>query len=503
MLPRPALFVLAATLLLSPTAEAGDTLCDPAYENCRTPLIDLIRNERLGIDVGFWFMEDARYTTELRLKMEEGVPVRVLVDPRANSTYPYNADRLAELQAAGIPMRRKVGSGILHWKMMLFHGQNTVQFSAANYSSSFINYAPYENYIDEAIYFTDDPSIVNSFRTKFDDLWTNTSRYSDYANVTRPLQRHYGNYPKDPELNFPPQESFRNRALARYRDETEAIDVTMYRITDRRHTDAMISAMARGVPVRLITEPKQYRDRSRYWHSWNVDRLYVAGAQIRHRAHQGLMHQKSVQLHSQRMVIFGSSNWTSPSSTIQEEHNYFTTKPYFWSWFTDQFERKWNNLAGYLETEPFQPLPPDDPVLISPADMSTQPDSSTVTLRWNAGIWAHFYDIYFGTSPDPPLIAANEELGPSTSSTNHRSFTVSGLVSGTTYYWRIVAKTMAYQTSESPLFSFTTQGTRQAGASGDDIVLYAAGAPVVQGAWVVQSDATAAGGRGWRTRTPA
>ena len=36
-----------------------------------TPLIDLIRNEREGIDVAFWFMEDARYTAELKKKKEE------------------------------------------------------------------------------------------------------------------------------------------------------------------------------------------------------------------------------------------------------------------------------------------------------------------------------------------------------------------------------------------------------------------------------------------------
>ena len=42
-------------------------------------------------------MEDARYTNELIKKFIAGVPVRVLVDPRANSSYPLNADRLAEL----------------------------------------------------------------------------------------------------------------------------------------------------------------------------------------------------------------------------------------------------------------------------------------------------------------------------------------------------------------------------------------------------------------------
>jgi FG-GAP repeat len=36
---------------------------------------------------------------------------------------------------------------------------------------------PYENYIDEAIYFTGDTAIVNRFRTRFDDQWVDTIDY--------------------------------------------------------------------------------------------------------------------------------------------------------------------------------------------------------------------------------------------------------------------------------------------------------------------------------------
>ena len=61
-------------------ARALDQMCDPANENCRTILINLIRNERISIDVAFWFMEDSRYTTELINRFKAGVPVRVLVD---------------------------------------------------------------------------------------------------------------------------------------------------------------------------------------------------------------------------------------------------------------------------------------------------------------------------------------------------------------------------------------------------------------------------------------
>ena len=123
--------------------------------------------------------------------------------------------------------------------------------------------------------------------------------YGDYANITSPPAARYAPSPKDPALNFPPLESYRNRAVPRLDAETAAIDVIMYRITDRHYSDAMIRAVRRGVPVRLLTEPDQYRDPTRYWHSWNVDRMYTAGVQVRHRGHAGLNHQKSVVLRGQ------------------------------------------------------------------------------------------------------------------------------------------------------------------------------------------------------------
>ena len=275
------LSLVAALALLFPAPARAqvERLCDPAYEDCRQILVNHIRAETVGLDVAFWFMEDSYIAGEVIKRHQAGVPVRVLVDTRANASTPRNATRLSELQAAGIPMRNKVASGILHWKMMLFVGQGIVEFSGANFSSDAWVYAsPYTNYVDEAIYFTDDASVVDSFKTKYDDLWTDTTRYVNYANVSGPLTRRYGIFLKDPELNFPPFESFADRSVTHYNAETQKLDVIIYRITDQRHTNAVIAAAQRGVPVRLLTEPQQYRDPKRLWHSWNIDRLYMAGS---------------------------------------------------------------------------------------------------------------------------------------------------------------------------------------------------------------------------------
>jgi phosphatidylserine/phosphatidylglycerophosphate/cardiolipin synthase-like enzyme len=488
-------------------AAAQDRLCDPGGEDCRAILINYIRNETVAIDVSFWFMEDARYTSELIKKWTAGVPVRVLIDPRANAEYPLNTDRLRELQTAGIPMRKWLGSSILHWKMMLFHGQNVVEFSGANYSADAWRPAtaiPYENYVDEAIYFTSDTAIVNSFRTKFDDQWIDTTGWGDYANITTPLVRLYDIYPKDPSLNFPPWENFRTRSVAAFRAEQRKIDAIMYRITDRVYTDDIVAAVARGVHVRLITEPQQYRYVSRIWHSWNVDRLYMAGVEIKHRAHAGLNHQKSAILYDQNggtpddqtMVIFGSSNWTSASAAGQVEHNIFTTKPDITRWMIDQFERKWNNTGGIVENTPFVPLPPDAPTKPVPAAGATGVASSNLKLTWFGGPWAHLYDVYLDTNPNPStLVATNLAEPPTKNASSTFSCTLPVVLNaGTKYYWKVVGKTMALRTRSSAVWSFTTAGGPTDPPPTGDVVLYASEAALRAGAWTVESDVTAAGG---------
>jgi phosphatidylserine/phosphatidylglycerophosphate/cardiolipin synthase-like enzyme len=448
-----AVSVCAAALVgvFSANAAALERFCDPSFEDCRTPLLGLINNERIGIDVAFWFMEDARYSYALIQRFKAGVPVRIIVDPRANATYPLNADRLKELADAGIPMRKRIGSGIMHWKMMSFQGQGTVQFGGANYSAwAFVPVTPYVNYTDEVVHFTDVAAIVNTFFTKFDDLWVNTTAYADYANMFSPPVRRHPIFPKDPSLNFVPGQDYGARAVNLYNAETIAIDAIMYRITDRRHTDALIAAAGRGVPVRLITEPKEYRDPKYLWHSWNVDRLYMAGVPVRHRYHQGLNHEKLVLLYSQATSIYGSSNWTSASATSQEEHNHFFRDQTTYGGLRKQFSRKWNNSTGNIETTSFTPLPPDAPVYVGPANGSAQ--STSVTLAWKPGYWAHRADVYFGTAPDPPLIARDVSVTPKTTA----YYTLPALSPGRIYYWKIVSKTMANKTRTGAVWSFGT-----------------------------------------------
>ncbi len=475
-LPKLLISVVLTVLIFPAVIQGQERLCDTAFEDCRIPLWNLIDAETAGIDVAFWFMQDSSYATKLIDRFKAGVPVRIIVDPRANPTYAGNEAVLDQLKAAGIPMRYKIGDGIVHWKMMLFAGQNKLEFSGANYSGNFfVPDAPNVNYMDEAIYFTNDLSLIQSFKTKYDDVWTNTLQYANYANTTGPLTRRYPTFAINPELNFPPSvdssQDFLTRTQQNLNAENKKIDIIMYRITNQAYADTTIAAVKRGVPVRLIHEPDEYRNRERQWDSWNVDRMYMAGVQIKMRKHLGLNHQKSVLLYGRGLTIFGSSNWTGPSSNSQLEHNYFTTKSWFFQWFVNQFERKWTSAT---ENEPFVPLPPTQPENLLPVNSSIGQPTTTLTLQWEGGPWAHNYDIYFGTTPNPPLLVANAstlqsgaqagqpllQTGSPDDGVTETYKLGTALQPGTTYFWRIVGKTVANQTATGPIWSFTTAGTQ-------------------------------------------
>src|SRR4051812_38519074 len=219
--------VAAACVLVAVprAARSQDRLCDTQFEDCRAPLLTYIQNETQGIDVAFWYMADARYSNEIVKRFQAGLPVRILMDDRADESKPTNTPIVAQLKAAGIPMRKKNGGGILHWKMMLFHGQNVAEFSKANFSSeSFVADQPGVSWDDEAVFITKDDKLTNTFRKKVDDMWTDTSGYADYANITAPLVRKYDpNLSVDPSLNLPPGEDFGLRSVKEYNKETAGI----------------------------------------------------------------------------------------------------------------------------------------------------------------------------------------------------------------------------------------------------------------------------------------
>ncbi|MEZ6005631.1 MAG: zinc metalloprotease [Planctomycetota bacterium] len=97
--------------------------------------------------------------------------------------------------------------------------------------------------------------------------------------------------------------------------------------------------------------------------------------------------------------------------------------------------------------------PPTAPTSPSPANGATAV-ATNVSLGWAASTGATGYNVYFGTTSNPPLAA----------SVSGTSWAPTGLANSTTYFWRVVANNSAGSTS-SATWSFTTEAGGTGGGS--------------------------------------
>jgi len=96
---------------------------------------------------------------------------------------------------------------------------------------------------------------------------------------------------------------------------------------------------------------------------------------------------------------------------------------------------------------PWTCLTPAMPLSPSPQDGATGVSNSP-TLSWTSAN-ADSYDVYFGTSSNPPYVV----------NTTSASYPRSGLSNTTTYYWKIVAKNNCGGSTTGSVWSFTTSKT--------------------------------------------
>ena len=374
-------------------------------------------------------------------------PVRLIVEPRRTKYEPRNGPILDKLKAAGIPMRYRAVGDILHWKMMLFAGQSMVEFGAAQLTTSYlIPTSPNQNFTQDPIFFSTDATVVNSFERKFDDAWVDTVNFANYANAST-VARAYPFYDIDPTLSFVPAENFLTRSKPLYDAEKSGIDVIMYKITETGHADSLIRAVRRGVPVRVITEPTRSKQGQ-----------CLAGVlprqDVRRRREDSRTRASRVPSPEDHAALLADSHHlrlVQLDSRI--EQNTVRTQLLL-------------HRSGVLRMVPRHLRPEVEQQRRDASVRTASAGSSGVRLAPER----------CGRSDDDggPLLetrtvgtprgrVSEHVLGTGTdlrdvsvSPNGTKKLTVTGLVAGTTYYWRIVSKTMAGRTATGPVWSFGT-----------------------------------------------
>jgi hypothetical protein len=489
---RQTVIILAAMLAVESSAAAQERIYFPAVDNVRAVLVKHIKAETVRIDMSAWYLTDGEVVNALILRHQQGLPIRLIGDRGAI----FEIDRHTKfafyrLANAGVPIRVRMNPTwypeIVHWKATIFVGQNLVEFGSANYTPFELAPTTSTNYKDETALVTDDPEIVNAFKTKFDRMWNDTTREprslvsqpyfmnwytacaresacSDFdANFPNPAPmqintaRLEADHPLPADMVWGQGAVFNDRLIKEINAETNFIDFVIYRLTVPNITEALLAKHRSGVPVRIIIEPNEYTNRKwpEFWltHAY-VDKLWAAGIPIKKRIHQGLTHMKM--LVTSRYATNASSNY---AAAWQRDANYFVPagrKPGIYGPMRERFNIMWNDTAGFAD---FAPTRPDTPRLASPASGATGM-STTPRLSWQRAPFATSYDVYLGTSSSNMTRVANVPAQLVNDPPDTYSWRPSSaLRAGTTYYWKVASRTFASLTAHSSTRSFTTSGT--------------------------------------------
>ena len=469
-------------------AVAQERLMFPAIENAQAEVLRRIRAESVRLDIAVWLLGDGEITQAIIAKHRAGVPVRVLGD-RA-SIFESDANtrmRFLELANAGVPIRLRYEPRsfpeILHWKTGIFRGQGVVEFGSANWTTFELVPVSSTNFKDETALFTDNEAIFNAFLTRFDQFWVNTTQFKDWPEAyeletgqewtgPRPtisrtrLEGDYDINPpgmvwgQGPELNNPMIAEINSESPGSGR-----IDVVSYRLTVTNVTDALINKHKAGVPVRVFIEPTQYRNPGfpEYWLvAAMADRMWVAGVPIKKRTHAGLTHMKALITSDTAMIA--SSNFTK---FWERDHNYFfsaAAKPSLYNGMSDRFDAMWEDTSNYTT---FTPLPPNSVTLTAPANAATNV-ANPPRLEWQRAPWAVAFDVYIGTSSGNLAFAGRVNADVNETPRDTYSFTPTGLLPGTTYFWRVVSRTYATDVNPSLIATSSTRSFTTSGSGGGD-----------------------------------
>jgi phosphatidylserine/phosphatidylglycerophosphate/cardiolipin synthase-like enzyme len=492
--------MLAVVFFVTPARDAlaADQLYFPAVDNVTNVLVQRINAETVRIDMSAWYLTEHSISIALLSRFQAGVQVRLIGDRGSIFEIdPFTKNEFYWLASHGVPIRLRYHPTwypeIDHWKATIFVGQNRVAFGSANYTPFELAPASSTNYKDEVVLLTDDTTLVNAFKTKFDRYWNDTTNEPESQQGPGPYFRNWNDactlepacsdyatqypspapmvintarlepdYPLPAEMVWGQGPSFNNRLVQSINAEQTAVDFIIYRLTVDNITQALLTKHQQGVPVRLIIEPSEYVNRKwpEFWitHA-NVDKLWAAGIPIRKRNHAGLTHMKTLVTSTEATIA--SSNY---AAAWQRDHNYFvpaTTKPAIHQALKNRFQTMWNDAAGFAV---FAPEPPDEPALASPSSGAAGVPATT-SLQWAPAAFATNFDVYLGTSASSLTVVANVQAQLVNNPPATYSWTpATPLAQGTTYFWKVVSRTNATPlnaslVASSPVRSFTTAGT--------------------------------------------
>lgn len=140
------------------------------------------------------------------------------------------------------------------------------------------------------------------------------------------------------EAHFSPGEDCRRQLLDLLVSAREAIDISVFTISDDRLTEAILTAHKRKVNVRLITDNDKASDQGS-----DIYYLINQGLPVRMDSSENHMHHKFAVI-DKKILVNGSFNWTRSATDYNQENILVTDEPKLVSAYLAEFENLWQEF---------------------------------------------------------------------------------------------------------------------------------------------------------------
>jgi hypothetical protein len=179
--------------------------------------------------------------------------------------------------------------------------------------------------------------------------------------------------------------------------------------------------------------------------------------------------------------IFGKNKDVEGGTYTQNNKNFsdFGTTYYWYVTVTDSIFTVSSPIFHFTTEENKPPNTPNDP---DPADKETEVSINKV-ISWQGGDPNQgdkvYYDVYFGTSSSPPLVA--EDI-------TNTAYDPGTMELGTTYYWKIISEDNQGEIATGPIWEFTTEIEANYPPTKPDIYGSPRGPPGIELCWLFISE---------------
>ncbi len=313
-----------STSKLMPDRKCSSSICKEILSN--------INKSEKTIDMAIYgYSHTPEIETAFKNALKRGVKIRLVYDSdiKGGNIYP-NTEIITRLIKNNRSDRLSPeAKNIMHNKFYIFDDKVLITGSAN------LSHTDMSGFNSNSIIVAESEEIAKIYKTEFEQMYSGRFHNDKKVNPHKIIQLNNAKF----EVYFSPQDkSISNAVLPLINKSKKYIYIPTFVLTDKRVTEALISAKNRGVEVKIIIDALN----ASVQHSKHKE-LRAGGIEVKTENYAGKMHSKSM-IVDDKYTIIGSMNFSNSGENRNDENLVVIDSEEIAKFYKQFFTYQWNKI---------------------------------------------------------------------------------------------------------------------------------------------------------------